>query len=109
MKTSVIIPVFNEEKYLPNCLTSLENQSLQPDEIIIGDNNSTDRSVLIAKSYQPNLPIKIIRQPLKGIIPTIEKAWRESFGDIIVRTDADALFPKDWLKISFIISISIPN
>jgi glycosyltransferase involved in cell wall biosynthesis len=96
--TSIIIPVFNEEKYLSGCLSSLTNQTLRPDEIIICDNNSTDKSVAIAKSFQNILPIKIIHQPVKGIIPTVEKAWRVSTGEIIVRTDADALYPKDWLN-----------
>ena len=98
MKTSITIPVFNEEKYLPACLDSLVCQSLSPDEVIVCDNNSTDRSVAIARSYQSKLPIKVLYQSQKGIIPTIEKAWRGSFGDLIIRTDADCIYPKDWIK-----------
>ena len=98
MTISVIIPCFNEENYLDNCLTTLSQQTLLPDEVIICNNNSTDNSVVIAKNYLKKLPLKIINQPIKGIMPTVEKAWRSSTGDIIIRTDADASFPKDWLK-----------
>ncbi len=97
-KISVIIPCFNEAKYLDDCLKTLSVQSLMPDEVIICNNASTDSTVEIAKKYQDKLPIKIINQPIKGIIPTVEKAWRYAKGDFIVRTDADARFPKDWLK-----------
>lgn len=97
-KISVIIPCFNEEKYIEDCLISLSKQSLLPDEIIVCDNASTDSTVKIVQNYKKFLPIKIVSQPIKGIIPTVEKAWRESTGDIIVRTDADARFPVCWLK-----------
>lgn len=98
LKVSVIIPCFNESNYLADCLISLSKQKLMPDEVILCDNASTDNSVQIAKKYKNILPLKIIHQPIKGIIPTVEKAWRYSTGDIVVRTDADARFPVDWLK-----------
>lgn len=97
-KISIIIPCFNEEKYLEDCLNSLSKQTLMPDEVIICDNASTDSTVKISQKYKNILPLKIIHQPIKGIIPSVEKAWRESTGDIIVCTDADARFPVDWLK-----------
>lgn len=98
LKISVIIPCFNEAGYLDDCLKTLSQQSLMPDEVIICNNASTDSTLKIAKKYQNILPIRIIHQPKKGIIPTVEKAWRHATGDIIVRTDADARFPEDWLK-----------
>lgn len=98
MRISVIIPVFNEEKYLTACLTSLTKQALLPDEVIICDNNSTDKSETIVNSFQEKLPVIFLHQPTKGIIPTVEKAWRSATGDIIIRTDADAVYPKNWLK-----------
>lgn len=97
-KVSIIIPCFNESQYLSNCLETLSKQSLMPDEVIICDNASTDGTIKIAKKFHKKLPLKIISQPIKGIIPTVEKAWRQSIGDIVVRTDADARFPKDWLE-----------
>ena len=48
---SVIIPVFNEEKFLPRCLESLKNQKFKYFEIIVVDNNSTDKTAEIAKKF----------------------------------------------------------
>ncbi len=98
MKISVIIPCFNEEKYLDSCFTSLVEQSLSADEVILCDNNSTDHSIGVARKYQKKLPLKIINQPIQGIMPTVEKAWQASSGDIILKIDADTVLPKDWTK-----------
>lgn len=48
---SIIIPTFNEEKHLPKLLKSIKEQEFQPREIIVADNNSTDRTQEIAKKY----------------------------------------------------------
>lgn len=98
LKVSVIVPVFNEEKYLPGLLESLKNQTSSPKEIIFCDNNSSDNSLSIINSYKSILPIIIIKEKQKGILPTIERAWRETRGDLIIRTDADALLPKNYVK-----------
>lgn len=50
-KVSVIVPVYNTEKYLEKCLKSLVNQSLQDIQIICVDNGSTDNSVQLLKDY----------------------------------------------------------
>lgn len=51
-KVSVIIPVYNTEKYLRECLDSVVNQTLQDIEIICVDDESTDRSLEILREYQ---------------------------------------------------------
>lgn len=98
MRISVIIPVYNEANYLPQLLNSILLQTRLPDEIIVCDNNSTDNTVTIARANQSQLPITIITQPIKGIIPTVEAAWRNASGDLILKTDADASLPKDWIR-----------
>ena len=97
MKVSVVIPVFNEQGYISSCLDSLIKQTVKPDEIIICDNGSTDSSVKIIKSYQQLLPIKIVTEKHKGICYAMEKAWRSSSGDLILRTDADCILPDNWV------------
>ena len=59
-KVSIIIPVYNVEKYLEKCLDSIINQSYKNLEIIIIDDGSTDNSLEIAKEYEKNDSDKII-------------------------------------------------
>jgi glycosyltransferase involved in cell wall biosynthesis len=43
-KFSIIIPAYNEEKYISKALTAISEMTLQPDEVIVVDNNSTDKT-----------------------------------------------------------------
>jgi len=95
MKTSVVIPIYNEEKYLDPCLKSLMAQIEKPDEIIVVDNNSKDRSVAIAKSYQC---VKVIHEKRGGITPTRNKGFDSAKYDLILRCDADSRLPPEWVK-----------
>ncbi len=59
MKVSIIVPVYNSEKYLKDCLDSLVNQTLQEIEIIAIDDASSDKSLEILKEYEMRYPNKI--------------------------------------------------
>lgn len=59
-KVSIIVPVYNTEKYLENCLNSLVNQSLKDLEIIIVNDGSTDNSEAIINRFKQDYPNKII-------------------------------------------------
>ena len=59
IKVSVIIPVYNVEKYLTKCLDSLVNQTLKDIEIIIVNDGSPDNSQLIIDSYAKKYPALI--------------------------------------------------
>lgn len=52
VKVSVILPVYNVEKYLKECLDSILNQTLQEIEVICVDDGSTDRSLEILREYE---------------------------------------------------------
>lgn len=95
MKVSVVIPVYNEEKYIKNCLDSLMEQEEKPDEIIVVDNNCTDKTVSIVKKYQG---IKIIQEKKQGIIAARNAGFDHAQGDIVARCDADSVVPPDWIK-----------
>ena len=58
-KISVIVPVYNKEKYLDDCLKSLTNESLDDIEIMVIDDASTDNSLDIIKKYKKEYPDKI--------------------------------------------------
>ena len=63
VKVSVIVPVFNTEKYLEKCLNSLVNQTLQDIEIICVNDGSTDNSLAVIRKFaQKDSRIKIINQ-----------------------------------------------
>jgi len=59
-KVSIIVPVYNTEKYLEKCLNSLVNQSLENIEIIVVNDGSTDNSELIINKFKQDYPNKII-------------------------------------------------
>ncbi len=94
MKLSVVIPAYNEEKYLPGCLESLKNQTFRDFEIIVIDNNSTDTTAEIAMQHGVN----IIHEAKKGVGAARKKGFSQARGEIIVSTDADCTFPPDWLE-----------
>jgi len=94
MKVSLVIPVYNEEKYIKKCLLSVSKQEEMPDEIIIVDNNSTDKTVKIAKKF----PVYILKEPKQGIIPARNKGFNYAKYEIIARCDADSILPVDWIK-----------
>lgn len=58
-KVSVIVPVYNVEKYLKKCLNSLVNQTLQEIEILVVNDGSSDSSQKIIDDFQANYPLKI--------------------------------------------------
>src|SRR5260221_2251651 len=95
MKISVVIPAFNEEKFLFACLKSVVAQSEKPLEIIVVNNNSTDKTLQIAKSFPQ---VTIMSENKQGITPTRNLGFNAAQGDIIARTDADTKVQKSWLK-----------
>ena len=86
---SVIIPVFNTEKYLKQCIESLENQNSNL-EIIIVDDGSTDGSGVIADELGQKDPrIKVIHQEHKGLSAARNRGIEEAEGEYIFFLDSD--------------------
>lgn len=94
MKVSVVVPAYNEENYIGNCLDALMKQEEKPDEIIVVNNNSTDKTTEIAKKYD----VKIINEAEQGMIQARNRGFNEAQYEIIARTDADTIVPPDWIK-----------
>lgn len=95
MKVSVVIPVYNEEKYIKKCLDSLLKQVEKPDEIIVVDNNSTDKTIEMVKKYKN---IKIIKETIQGMTPARNAGFSQAKYEIIVKCDADSTLSADWIK-----------
>jgi len=92
-KISVVIPAYNEEKYLPACLASLKQQTFKDFEVIVVDNNSTDKTARIAKSFGA----KVVEEKRQGIAFARDRGFSIARGEIITRTDADTILPINWL------------
>ena len=96
-KNSVIVPVYNVEKYLKECLDSLVNQTLQDFGIICINNGSTDGSLNILKEYaQKDKRIKIINQENKGLSAARNCGIEVATGEYIGFIDSD-----DYVDINF--------
>lgn len=92
-KISVVIPTYNEEKYLRDCLNSFQNQTFQNFEIIIVDGNSTDKTRGLAQEYN----VKILEMPYRSICKQRDIGARQALAEIIVCADADTIYSPNHL------------
>ena len=95
---TVLMPVYNAEKYLPNALESILNQTYKNLEILIINDGSTDNSEKIILSY--NDPrIRYIKQNNVGVGETLRRGVELATGELIRRMDADDLTTLDSIEI----------
>lgn len=98
-KISVVVPVFNAEKYIKECIESLVNQSLKDIEMIFVDDGSTDHSVSIINDYKENdSRIKLLSQPNSFAGAARNKGMAEAEGEYIIFLDADDYFDSTMLE-----------
>jgi len=83
------MPVHNCEKTLVRSLSSLADQTYRDFETIFVDNNSTDRSIEIAKDFKETANIKFVECKIKGIVPTLNTGVAAAQGNWIARQDGD--------------------
>jgi len=93
---SVIVPSFNEEENIAQCLVSLSHQTLARSEyeILVVDGGSTDKTCEIARKYAD----KVFVQTSKKVGGARNDGVIASKGDIIASTDADCILPPDWVE-----------
>lgn len=94
MTLSLVIPTYNEERFIKKCLVSVFAQEEKCDEVIVIDNNCTDRTIQIARQF----PVRIIHEPDQGMIQARNRGFNEAKGDIIGRCDADTRLSAGWVK-----------
>ena len=97
---SVIIPTYNEEDVILDCLTSLSKQSVRDFEIIVVDDGSTDLTVKKLEEVKEilDIKIKIIYGKHEGAGAARNLGVKNSKGEILVFVDADMIFEKHFLK-----------
>ena len=93
MKFSIIVPIFNCQKYLTKCINSLRNQTYKNLEIICIDDGSTDNSKQIIEEFsKQDKRIKLITQQNQGVSVARNNGIKIATGEYIMFVDAD-----DWL------------
>jgi glycosyltransferase involved in cell wall biosynthesis len=97
MDISIVVPFYNEEKYIEGCIKALLAQDYPADryEIIMVNNNSADRSVEIVKRYPE---VKLVSEKTPGDFAARNRGIKESKGDVIAFTDSDTTPFSDWLQ-----------
>jgi glycosyltransferase involved in cell wall biosynthesis len=90
-KLSIVIPTYNEEKYLPLLLRSIKAQTFTDYEVIVADNDSTDRTPEIVRDFG----VKLVRG---GPHPSIGRnnGAKEAMADLLLFLDADVILPDPW-------------
>lgn len=96
MRVSIIIPVYNCEEYLENCIKSLLNQTLTEIEFVFINDGSTDNSLEILKYYEKNdNRIKLINQKNSGVSRARNIGLKYCSGEYIGFVDSDDFIEKD--------------
>jgi len=104
MKLSIIVPVYNVEKYLEHCLTSIVQQTYRDLEIIIVNDGSTDASPIICDAFAAkDQRIKVIHQFNGGVSVARNSGIEAATGDYLTFVDSD-----DWLEAEMYESMIAP-
>ena len=98
MKLSFVIPAYNEERYLPDCLRSIRREiaglPAGSVEIIVVNNASTDRTGEVARSFPG---VRVVDEPRKGLPHARQAGFLASSGDLIANVDSDSRLPEGWV------------
>ena len=93
---SVVIPLYNQEKYIQQCIDSITNQSYSDIDIIVIDDGSTDKSNAICQELIKNDDrIRLIKKENGGVISAIEEGIRNCNTKYVTFVDADDFILKD--------------
>lgn len=95
LSISIVIPACNEECYIGNCLQSIAKQAVKPHDVIVVDNNSTDSTARIARSFPF---VKVISDQNQGTVYARNAGFDAAQGNVIGRIDADTCLPPDWVE-----------
>ena len=95
LTVSIVIPVYNEEDYLPACLKSIRAQTVAPAQVIVVDNNSTDHTARVARQHSF---VTLLAERQQGRYFAQKTGFAAATSDIIARLDGDTHLPTDWVE-----------
>lgn len=105
VEISVVIPAFNEEKHIGECLAGLTRSTLPLEgfEVILVDNGSLDKTIEVAQSFT-RLKLRILSRPAVRIGGVRNEGAAAAVGEFLAFLDADCSPPPDWLTNAIILS-----
>lgn len=102
MLLSIIIPVFNAEKYIDRCISSVVNQSLKDIEIVLVNDGSTDSSFSLCKAWElKDKRIKLVSQINSGVSAARNLGISKSEGEYLMFLDSDDCMLPDMCKVMY--------
>ncbi len=103
LTVSIVIPAWNEEERIEDCLLNATRQSQAPKEVLVVDNRSTDATASIVEKFidqHPDQHVKLLRQDSEqGLIPTRNYGLDRATGDVLGRIDADCMLRPNWVEV----------
>jgi len=97
-KISVIVPIYNVEKYLERCVNSILNQTFSDFEVLLINDASTDRSLEIARRFSGDGRVRVLDKPHSGLGNTRNYGVEHAGGDYLLFVDSDDWIDEDMLK-----------
>jgi len=96
LRITAAVPCYNAARQIGACLESLLNQSLPPDEVIVVDDGSTDKSAEVVGQFNQ---VRLVRlEENRGVACARNVAVGRALGDVVVFIDADAVADRDLIK-----------
>lgn len=89
---SIIVPAYNEEKVIANCVRSIEASHYKNFEIILVDDGSTDQTLQVMRRYENPSQVQVLTQPNSGKAAALNLGFQQSRGEILFFVDADGIF-----------------
>lgn len=100
-RISIVIPIFNEEKYIKKCLDSIVQSDYDKKqmEVLLVDGGSEDKTIEIIKKYKKNYSfLKLLHNPKKIVPVAMNIGIRNATGEYIIRLDAHSSYPPDYFS-----------
>jgi glycosyltransferase involved in cell wall biosynthesis len=94
-KVTLVIPTYNEEKFIAPLIASVKDQSLLPDEVLVIDASSDSTPDICSKAG-----FKVLKQTSKGISGARKEAFDAAAEEVIASTDADSVLTKKWIEVT---------
>ena len=103
LTVSIVIPAWNEQDRITDCLINATRQSVAPHEVIVVDNRSTDATSSMVEAFvraHPRAPVRLLHQnEEQGLIPTRNYGLNHATGQVLGRVDADCMLKPDWVEV----------